>query len=190
MKATTFFPGASRRVVLGPVTLQKDRRIKCTAVRMLLTGESMQSMPDWLGEAYTAVAQNFTEVEPEVQQISDLRVVLSNHPPGQVPSTELFEGPSAHAPNSEIRKLQVLRTGDSNDHEVSLQFNLYSPFSRELWRWLGEMGGQEVHMAFPSGAPPIAVVLPVQNSFIAERPELDPEHDEEFAEVTQTKRVN
>lgn len=180
MEAMTFFPGTSRRCVLGSVTLQKDRKIKCTAIRMLLTGESMQSMPDWLGEAYSAVAQNFTEVEPEIQQISDIAIVFSNFAPGQTPSTELFEGPAAGAPNSEIRKLSVLRTGDSEDKEVTLQFNLYSPFSRDLWRWLGEMGGQEIHMAFPSGKPSFEVVPPVQETF-AERPEMDPARDEEFA---------
>lgn len=180
MEATTFFPGASRRCTLGPITLQKDRKIKCTAIRMILTGESMQSMPDWLGEAYTAVAQIFTEVEPEIQQISDIPIVLSNFAPGHKPSTELFEHPSAKAPNSELRKLTVLRIGDSEDPEVTLQFNLYSPFSRELWRWLGEMGGQEVHMAFASGKPSVEVVMTAQESFIADRPELDPSQDGEF----------
>jgi hypothetical protein len=182
MEARTFFPGTSRKCVLGPITLQKDRKIKCVGIRMILTGESMQSMPDWLGEAYTAVAKQFTEVEPTIQQISDLPITLANHPPGQRPSTELFEGPSALAPNSELRKLIVLRTGESNDPEVTLQFNLYCPFSRELWRWLGEMGGSEIHMTFPSGRGPVEVVAPpAQNEFIAERPELAPEHDEEFA---------
>jgi hypothetical protein len=180
MEATTFFPGTSRKCVLGSVTLQKDRKIKCTAIRMLLTGESMQSMPDWLGEAYSAVAQNFAEVEPEIQQISDLAIVFSNFAPGQAPATDLFEGPAASAPASEIRKLSVLRTGESENKEVTLQFNLYSPFSRDLWRWLGEMGGQEIHIAFPSGKPAMEIVPPVQEVFF-DRPEMDPKRDDEFA---------
>lgn len=179
MEQATFFPGASRRVILSSVTLQKDRKIKCTGVRMPLTGESIQSQPEWLDNAFVAVSKSFTEVEPEVQQISDLSITFANHPPGEKPDTELFEGPEVKAPGSELKKLIVLRTGDTDDPEVSLQFNLYAPFTRPLWKWLGEMGGQEVHMSFPSGAP--AVFVSPAQTFIDDRPELDPKHDAEFS---------
>lgn len=179
MEQQTFFPGASRRVILSTITLQKDRRIKCNNVRMPLTGEAVQSMPDWLSNAYTAVSQNFTEVQPEIQQIADMPITLSNHAPGAMPSTELFESPSTKAPNSELKNLMVLRTGSSEDPEVTLQFTLYTQFSRDLWKWLGEMGGQEIHMAFQSGKPAVEVV-DKQTEFVDARPELDPAHDAEF----------
>lgn len=182
MESTKFFPGVTRRVILSTITLQKDRRIKLNNVRMPLTGEAMVSMPDWISNAYTAVSQNFTEVEPEIQQIGDLSVDFSNHAPGAAPDKELFEAPLVKAPNAEIKKLTVLRTGDSEDPDVSLQFTMYMAFARKLWEWLGEMGGKEVYVSFPSSKPAVEVMPPrsEQESFLADRPELDEKYDAAF----------
>jgi hypothetical protein len=149
METTTFFPGANRRVILGSPTLligsNKTRKLRLP-IHMPLTGEKLVGMPDWLGDAYAAVSKSFTEVAPPIQQIADVVLHFSN----DAPKGELFEPPQAKAPGSELRKFTVVRVGDGENPTVELQFTAYIPFSRDFWRWIGEMAGEEVHLAFPS----------------------------------------
>jgi|GEM_PF-2866979 len=147
---STFFPGANRRVILGSPTLQTTSRRVCLPIRMPLTGESVVGMPDWLGEAYTAVSKFAREMSPEIEQVADLTLAFVNEKSSKT-TGELFEHPSAKAPSCELKAFKVERVGDPNeDPEVELHFKAYIPFSRDIWRWVGEMGGKEVFMAFPS----------------------------------------
>jgi hypothetical protein len=159
MESTTFFPGVARKVVLGPPAMllgaNKSRRIKI-AVSMPLNGEAILGMPDWLGDAFTAVSRNFTEVEPQLQELLDIALAFSD----TQPKTDLFDNPSAKAPGSELRGFKVHRVGDAENPDVELKFAMYSNFSREFWKWSGEKAGNEVFMHFPSTKVGMKVVSP------------------------------
>ena len=113
---------------------------------MPLSGESFVGMPDWIGAGFTAVTDSFTEVEPEVQQVSDLVLAFSN----DKPKGELFAPPSAKVPGSELKGFKITRVGNPEAPEIELQFKAFAPFTRDFWAWIGEMAGKEVYMAFPS----------------------------------------
>lgn len=182
--ATTFFPGSNRKVILGSPTLQTTSRRVCIPIRMPLTGESFQGMPDWIGTAYEAVSRYLTEASPDVQQVADVTLGFYN----DKPTGELFAPPSAKVPSSEIKNFSVTRVGDPDgDPEVELQFKAFIPFSRDFWNWIGEMAGKEVYMAFPSSLGGTVAVKPQTKPLYddpemkAERQEaVKAEHDEEF----------
>lgn len=181
----TFFQGANRRVTIGSPTKQCSNGRIVFPIKMPLSGESFIGMPDWVGTGYTAVAQNFTEVDPEVQQVSDITLAFSN----DKPAGELFEPPSAKVPGAELKVFKIKRTEDPDDPEVELHFKAFAPFTRDFWAWIGEMTGKEVYMAFPSSlggtvkaAPAEQIQLTEAEQIEADRREaLKPEHDEEFA---------
>jgi hypothetical protein len=144
--AETAISGSPHRVTIGPVTKQSSTKKIVFPLSMNLTGESLGSLPDWVSTGYEAVAQNFTEVDPEVQQVADIMLCFTN----DKPKSGLFKNPDAKAPTSELRGFRITRTGDPDEPEVELQFKAFCAFSRELWAWLGEMCGEEVFMNFPT----------------------------------------
>ena len=146
MESTTFFPGANRRVTLGSPTKQCSNGRIVFAVQMPLTGESFASLPDWVGSGFKAVSTAFMEVNPEVQEVSDLALAFSN----DAPKGELFAPPSARLPGASLKGFKIVRAGEPDDPEIELHFKAYGPFTRDFWAWIGEMAGQEVYMAFPS----------------------------------------
>ena len=105
MESVTFFPGANRRVTLGSPTKQCSNGRIVFAVQMPLTGESFASLPDWVGSGFEAVSKNFMEVNPEVQEVSDLALAFSN----DAPKGELFAPPSG---DNENRANPVARIGN------------------------------------------------------------------------------
>jgi len=182
MQSAKFFPGANRRVTIGSPTKQCSSGRIVFPVSMPLTGESVVSMPEWVGNAYTAVSQSFTEVNPEVQEVSEISLAFSN----DAPTDELFAPPSAMLPCASLKGFKIVRAGEAEEPEVELHFKAYGPFAREFWAWIGEMAGHEVYMAFPAT---VGGTVAVSNSFPllddddleAERVEnLGPEHDADF----------
>ena len=165
MENAGLFHGESRKIILGSPTLQTSSRRICIPITMPLTGESMAGLPDWLSDAYVAVAKTFTEVSPSVSQITDL--TLSFLTQGDKGET-LFDNPNARVRNAEIRKFTIKRAGSPEDPEVELHFKAYIPFGRKFWAWIGEMAGEEVHMAFPSSLGEVAPAEePVQSGTLA-----------------------
>lgn len=157
----TFFSGANPKVILGSPTLQTTSRRVLLPVRMPLTTDTFANMPDWISEGFQAVSRYLTEASPEVQQVSDLLLAFSN----DKPAGEMFAHPSAKAPGCELKNFSITRVGDPDgDPEVELQFKAYIPYSREFWTWIGEMGGKEVYMAFPT-----SLVKPVNAKPAAEQ---------------------
>ena len=146
MQTETFFPGTQRRVTLGSPTKQCSNGRIVFPIQMPLTGESFVGMPDWIGTGYDAVSKSFTEVDPEVQSVSDLVLAFSN----DKPTGELFAPPSAKVPGAELKGFKITRVGEPDDPEVELHFKAFAPFTRDFWAWIGEMAGKEVYMAFPS----------------------------------------
>lgn len=112
---------------------------------MPLTGESLASAPDWVGECYEAVSEFASEMKPEIEQIADITVAFAN----DKPKGQLFADPSAKVPAAELKGFSVQRCGEDEQPDVELVFKLYANFSRDFWHWLGEMAGKEVYMAFP-----------------------------------------
>lgn len=141
-----FFPGASRRVILGSPTLQTSNRRICIPIRMPLDEDGFAGMPDWISDAYSAVYKSFTKVSPEVEQIADVTLAFAN----DKPKGELFAPPSSRVNQAELRGFSVVRTDDPADPEIELQFKAFAPYSRAFWAWIGEMAGKEVYMAFPA----------------------------------------
>lgn len=146
MATETTFSGAARRVTIGPVTKQSSTKKIVFPLSMVLTGEVMGDLPDWVSTGFDAVTANFTEVDPEVQQVADIMLCFTN----DKPRSGLFKNPDAKAATSELRGFKITRTGDPDEPEVELQFKAFCPFSRDLWSWLGEMCGEEVFMNFPT----------------------------------------
>lgn len=142
----TTFTGAARRVTIGPVTKQSSTKKIVFPLSMVLTGELLGDLPDWVSQGFDAVTNGFTEVDPEVQQIADIMLAFSN----DKPKSGLFKNPDAKIPSAELRGFKITRTGDPDDPEVELQFKAFCPFAREFWAWLGEMCGEEVFMNFPT----------------------------------------
>jgi hypothetical protein len=147
METQTFFPSTNRRVIIGSPTKQSTTGRICVPIRMPLTGESMVGMPDWVGEAFEAVSQFLDSATPEVEQIADLTLAFANDKPKS--NGKLFDDPSVRVPSAELKAFSVLRAGDAEDPDVELNFKVYAPFTRDFWKWLGEMAGAEVYMAFP-----------------------------------------
>ena len=145
---SSLFAGAQRRVLLGSVTKQHSTGRIVVSVRMPLTGESLANLPDWLSSGYDAVAKNFTQVEPEIREISDLTLHFWN----DAPKNELFRRPSAKLPGASIKGFLIARCGEEENPEVELRFKVYGPFTREFWAWIGEMSGEEVYMGLPPTA--------------------------------------
>lgn len=160
---STFFPGAGRRITVGSPTLlvgkNKTRKIRLP-ITMPLTGESFTSMPDWIGEAFEAVSNFASEMTPDVQEIPDIAITFKA--PTKEANGALFETEVAKIAQGELKKFNVCRSGESENPDVDLKFVVYAPFARELWRWLGEMAGEEVKMHFPSGKPAVDVAQPDQ----------------------------
>ena len=145
METQTFFPSSNRRVIIGSPTKQSNTGRICVPIRMPLTGESLVSAPDWVGECYEAVSKFASGMTPEIEQIADITVSFHN----DKPKGTLFDDPSARIPSAELKGFNVQRCGDDEEPDVELVFKLYAPFAREFWIWLGEMAGAEVYMAFP-----------------------------------------
>ena len=146
MATETPFTGAPRRVTIGPVTKQSSTGRIVFPLSIVLSGELLGDLPDWVSDGFDAVTKGFTEVEPEVQQIADIMLCFTN----DKPKSSLFKNPDAKAPTSELRNFKITRTGDPDEPEVELQFKAFCAFSRELWQWLGEMCGEECFMNFPT----------------------------------------
>lgn len=102
---STFFPGSNRQVILGSPTLQTTSRRICVPIRMLLSGQPVVGMPDWLSEAYGAVSKFAREMCPEIEQVADLTLAFANGDNKTI--GELFEKPSAKAPGCELKNFKV-----------------------------------------------------------------------------------
>lgn len=146
MSGDSFFKGVQRRVTIGSPTKQCSNGKIVVPISMPLSGESFVGMPDWISAGFDAVRDNFTEVDPEVQQVADIVLVFNN----DKPNGEMFAAPNAKVPGGELKNFFIRRTGSPDDPEIELAFKVAAPFARDFWQWLGEMAGKEVWMAFPA----------------------------------------
>ena len=80
--------------------------------------------------------------------------------------------------------------GDSDDPDTVLCFEIRSPFSTDLWGWLGQMGGEEFDVTFelveaqPSSELTLTGTAPEAEEEAEDATEeqnyMGPEHDEDF----------
>lgn len=140
------FSGAQRRVKIGSPTKQSSNGRIIFPIQMPLGEDSLAKLPDWVSEGYSAVAKQFTEVDPQVQQIPGITIAFWN----DTPESGLFPAPNVKVPDAELKGFVIKRVGEEDDPGIELQFKVYATFNRELWAWLGEMAGEDVQMAFPS----------------------------------------
>lgn len=156
MSGTQFFVrgrnrGNERKIILSSATLlvgkapTKTKRIKLK-VRMPLTGQKVAGTPEWIANAMTFVGQSHDIVTPQVD-LSGFDVAFSDD--------TLFEA-KATAVKSQLRKFTILETGDSESPDIEMQFSIYAPFSTELWKFCGQMGGEEFWAKFTQVVEPEA----------------------------------
>lgn len=149
MKPNELLATALQRVIMGSVTKQSSNGRIVVQMRMPLNGESMGALPDWVIRAYEDVSKKYSDVEPEVQEMSDLAIAFSN----DKQAGEMFAKRSVKVASASLRGFKVTRTGKPDSPEVELQFKLYLSFAREFWAWAGEMAGEDVYMTFPAAKP-------------------------------------
>jgi hypothetical protein len=149
MKTNGILSAGLQRVLLGSVTKQSSNGRIVVQMRMPLTGESMGTLPDWVARAYEDVSKKYSDVEPEVQEMSDLAIAFTN----EKKDGEMFTKRAVKIASASLRGFKVTRVGKPDEPEVELQFKLYLSFAREFWAWAGEMAGEEVYMTFPAGKP-------------------------------------
>jgi hypothetical protein len=142
-------------------------------MRMPLNGDNMGTLPDWVARAYEDVSKKYSDVEPEVQEMSDLAIAFANDNQDGV----MFAKRAVKVASASLRSFKVTRTGKPDSPEVELQFKLYLSFAREFWAWAGEMAGEDVYMTFPGPKPEAGPVaesgeLPLQ---ARDREEMQPE---------------
>jgi hypothetical protein len=146
MKSNDVLTTALQHVILGSVTKQSSNGRIVVQMRMPLTGESLGTLPDWVARAYEDVSKKYSDVEPEVQEMSDLAIAFSN----DKQEGQMFAKRAVKITSASLRGFKVTRTGKPDNPEVELQFKLYLSFAREFWAWAGEMSGDDVFMTFPA----------------------------------------
>lgn len=149
MSETTFFVrgrnrGNERKVILSSATLlvgkapTKEKRIKMK-VRMPLDGSKPAGTPDWITNAMTFVAQSHDVVSPQVE-FKGFEILMNDD--------NLFEEAKTRAQKCSMRGFVVHECGDGESPDVEMAFLVYAPFSDRLWRFCGQMGGEEFWMQF------------------------------------------
>ena len=136
-------------VILGSVTKQSSNGRIVVQMRMPLNADSLGTLPDWAARAYEDVSKKYTDVDPEVQEMSDLAIAFSNDNNAGV----MFAKRAVKVAQASLRGFKVTRVGKPDEPEVELQFKLYLQFAREFWAWAGEMAGEDVYMTFPAPKP-------------------------------------
>ena len=149
MKPNDVLTSTLQGVILGSVTKQSSNGRIVVQMRMPLTGDNMGRLPDWVTRAYEDVSKKYSDVEPEVQEMSDLAIAFANDNQAGV----MFAKRAVKIASASLRGFKVTRTGKSDAPEVELQFKLYLSFAREFWAWAGEMAGEDVYMTFPGPKP-------------------------------------
>jgi hypothetical protein len=133
--------GNERQIILRSAILlvnrAKEKRIKMK-VSLPLTGRKATGTPEWITNAMTFVAQSHDIVSPVVE-FGGFDIAFSDD--------NLFEN-GAKASKCQMKSFVVQEVGNSETPDIDLQFVIYSPFSTALWKWCGQMGGEEFWASF------------------------------------------
>ena len=102
--------------------------------------------PEWLDNAYTFVAKNHDTVTPNIE-FKGFSIALS---------TENLFGEPIAANNCIMRAFEIAEFGDEKTPDVVLSFTFRTPFSTQLWNWLGQYVGEDVWTKFTPGEAEVA----------------------------------
>ena len=141
--------GNECKILLSSATLlvgkapTKAKRVKLK-IRLPLNGNKPVGTPDWITNAMTFVAQSHDIVTPQVE-LSGFDISFSD---------DTLFAKEVSANKCDLRKFVVMETGDAEEPDIELQFVIYAPFSTGLWKWAGQMGGEEFWAKFTQVAEP------------------------------------
>ena len=110
----------------------KEKRIKIK-VEMPLTNAKLAGTPDWIAEAFEFVSKSHDTVTPE-KTLLGFDIEFS--------AEQLFEK-SVLASKCSLKNFVIAENGDAEAPDVYLGFMIYTPYSDKLWRWCGQMSGEE-----------------------------------------------
>ena len=144
MERLWFSPKQKRRITLRSAALlvgkapTKAKRIKMQ-VTMPLTGQPVVGFPDWLADARDFVMKSGETV--------DARQII-NHVNISMGDESLFQKATIEAPKSRLSNMVIFEMGAKEDPVTVLQFQILTQFSTDLFRWCGQMGGEEFDSAY------------------------------------------
>lgn len=184
-----FNDSTQRRIKLRAAALlvgkepTKLKRIKqCVTMKLDSGGEDqIAGLPEWLANARDFVMRN-GETISAAHAIAEVNIVMGDE--------NLFRKTPTEAPKSRLDHFVIKQMGDSDDPDTVLCFEIRSPFSTDLWGWLGQMGGEEFDVTFELvGAAPAGELTLTAEAEESEDQDEDatededltgPEHDAEF----------
>src|SRR5271157_5222409 len=161
--------GNERQIILSSATLlvgkapTKAKRIKMR-VRMPLTGRKPVGTRDWILAAMSFVAQSHDTVQVAVE-LSGFDIEFSDD--------TLFNDAKAKAQKCQMRGFVVEECGDSENPHVEMGFLIYAPFSTGLWKFCGQMGGDEIWAKFTQVDEPEPEDLELTSDEEEEEPEVE-----------------
>lgn len=180
----TFFAENTRRecILVGASTLnrEEEKRVKL-ALRIPLTGQTLQGMPAWMGDAHDAVARTVTSATLDVSY-KGMNI--------NVFSTDQAADRELQIPSATLGKFNVSRSGDSENPDVDLNFVAIAPFNTRFWKWAGDMTGYHFFVKFEAAQRELGVAASPakadgKSAAANDEPEQQDlpgkEHDEEFA---------
>ena len=119
----------------------KEKRIRIK-VRDVLSGHPNMGAPDWLSAAQAFVSEWHDPVYPAIDfKGYDLHFSADN----------LFGAQGVKSPRCQMRSFEITEFGPSEQPDVVANFVIYTPFSTNLWSYLGQYGGDTVWCSFTPG---------------------------------------
>lgn len=134
IKETTFFGGNRRRTELGSwqvlQTKAGEKHMKF-AFEMILSGEAIVAMPDWIADIFEAMATDDSALK---------RATIDRMLEGmtlEIFSTDKIKRRALSLTGVTIKNLFLTREGEDDKSEVYLHFTVYSPANVQArdWAW-------------------------------------------------------
>jgi hypothetical protein len=137
--------GNERKAILQSATLlvgkspTKQKRIKLKLLINLTADRKVAGVPDWIIAAVSYISANHDVVQPAVE-FSGFDLTFS--------APNLFGDKSVQAPKCQLKKFTLAEIGDAENPDIAMTFGVYAPFSEALWRYCGQMGGEETWVKY------------------------------------------
>jgi hypothetical protein len=122
----------------------KQKRIKMK-VRIPISSDKKQGgVPEWITNAYVFVAKNHDTVQSDVD-LKGYDITFSDD--------NLFDKAGVKATKCDMRLFVIEEAGDAEEPDIQMTFVIYAPFTTNLWKWCGQMVGEEFWAKFEAVAP-------------------------------------
>lgn len=120
----------------------KTKRVKLF-VQMPLGGNTKSGgVPDWITESAALIAaqpDRYKSMEVDAE-FSGFEILMDDD--------DLFKKAKVVAQKCQMRGFQFCPVGDADDKSVVMKFLIYAPFSAALWKFAGQMCGEEFWARF------------------------------------------